>query len=46
MEKIKPITLEIEEKTWKDFKEITSRNTTLNEAIVNLIKENINNAKK
>lgn len=41
--KIKPITLEIDKKLWDKFKEITPRTIYLNEAIVNLIKQAIQN---
>jgi len=41
MVKIKPITLEIEEKLWKKFKEKTLRTITLNNAIVDLIKKDV-----
>ena len=39
MEKIKPITLEIEKRLWQEFKEVTPRTITLNDAIVMLIKK-------
>ena len=39
--KIKPITLEIDKKLWNKFKETTPRTKTLNQAIVNLIKESV-----
>jgi hypothetical protein len=38
---IKPITLEIEESVWQKFKEQTPRTKTLNEAIVELIKRDV-----
>ena len=38
MEKIKPITLEIEKKVWEEFKSRIPRNITLNEKVVELIK--------
>jgi len=38
--KIKPITLEIDAKLWKKFKEKIPRTKTLNEAVVELIREN------
>lgn len=41
MEKIKPITIEIERELWEKFKEITPRTITLNEAIVKLIEDKI-----
>ena len=39
--KVKPITLEIEEEVWIKFKEQTPRTITLNEAIVELIKKEV-----
>jgi len=39
--KIKPITLEIEDILWNEFKEITPRTITLNEALVGLIKKEV-----
>ena len=41
MTKIKPMTLEIEEKTWIKFKEAIPRTITLNSAIVNLIEKEV-----
>jgi len=41
-EKIKPLTLEIEKDLWEKFKEITPRTITLNEAVIELIKKEIN----
>ena len=41
MEKIKPITLEIEKELWDKFKTKVPRTITLNEAIINLIKKEI-----
>ena len=41
MEKIKPITLEIEKEIWNKFKEKTPRTITLNDAIVELIKKEV-----
>jgi len=41
MGEIKPITLKIEEKLWKKFKEKTSRTITLNDAIINLIEKDV-----
>jgi len=38
---IKPITLEIEEELWKKFKAITTKDKTLNEAVVELIKKEV-----
>ena len=43
MAKIKPITLEIDGELWQKFKEITHRTTRLNDAIVMLIKKEVNN---
>ncbi len=37
--KIKPITLEIEDDDWKEFKRNLSRPTTLNDGVVDLIKK-------
>ena len=45
MEKIKPITLEVDKKLWEEFKEITSRTITLNDAIVKLIEKEVNKIK-
>jgi hypothetical protein len=42
MEKIKPLTLEIEKELWDKFKEFIPRTTTLNEAVVDLIKKELN----
>jgi len=42
---IKPITLEIEKKLWDEFKEKTPRTKTLNEAVVELIKKDMENKK-
>lgn len=39
MEKIKPLTLEIEPKLWVKFKEKVPRTITLNDKVVELIKE-------
>ena len=44
-EKVRPITLEIEKELWKKFKSITSRNITLNNKIVELIKRLVENEK-
>ena len=41
METIKPITLEIEKKTWDSFKLIIPRTITLNDAVVELIEKEI-----
>lgn len=38
---IKPITLNIDKELWGEFKRITPRTRTLNDAIVELIKEKI-----
>ena len=40
-EKIKPITLEIEKELWDKFKEIVPRTITLNEAVILLIKNEL-----
>ena len=39
--KIKPLTLEIDKKIWENFKQITPRTITLNDAVVCLINEKI-----
>ena len=39
--KIKPITLEIEEDLWQKFKGITTRDITLNDKIVELIQAEV-----
>ncbi len=44
--KIKPITIEIDEKLWDDFKELIPRTITLNEAIISLIINKIAKEKK
>ena len=46
MEKIKPLTLEIEKEIWDRFKEITPRTKTLNDAVVDLIKNYLLKVKK
>lgn len=43
MEKIKPITLEIDKDLWNKFKEIVPRTITLNDAIVELIEKEVKN---
>ena len=43
--KIKPITLEIDKDLWNKFKNSIPRTITLNEAIINLIKEKLENEK-
>lgn len=43
MEKIKPLTLEIDKKTWDKFKEKIPRTITLNEAVVKLIEKEVKN---
>ena len=43
--KIKPITLEIDKYLWNKFKNSIPRTITLNEAIINLIKEKLENEK-
>jgi hypothetical protein len=45
MVKIKPITLEIEERVWKEFKSNVTRIITLNNKIVELI-NNFNKSKR
>ena len=37
--KIKPITLEIEKEVWEEFKERVPRSITLNDKVVELIKQ-------
>jgi len=39
--KIKPITLEIEKELWDKFKNVTPRDITLNDAVVDLIRRKI-----
>jgi len=46
MEKIKPLTLDIEKKIWNKFKEQTPRTITLNEALVQLIKKEVEKNEK
>jgi hypothetical protein len=41
MATIKPLTLDIEKDLWEHFKEITPRTITLNDAIVELIKNKV-----
>lgn len=41
MEKIKPITLEIDKELWERFKESVPRKYSLNEAIVMLIRKKV-----
>jgi hypothetical protein len=41
MANIKPITLEIDEEIWNKFKDKTPRSKTLNDALVELIKQYI-----
>ena len=41
LQKIKPITLEIEKGVWERFKETVPRTTTLNDALVELIKKEV-----
>ena len=38
---IKPITLEIEEELWLEFKKTVPRTITLNHALINLIKKEV-----
>jgi hypothetical protein len=40
-QKIKPLTIEIEKDLWEEFKTIIPRIISLNEAIVNLIREKV-----
>jgi len=40
-EKINPLTLEIEKELWEKFKAIVPRTITLNQAVVNLIKKEL-----
>ena len=42
MSLIKPLTLEIEEKLWEEFKIKIPRTITLNDAVVNLIEKEVN----
>lgn len=44
--KIKPITLEINKELWEKFKSITPRNITLNDKIVELIKDKVDSMRK
>jgi len=41
MEKVRPLTLEINKDIWDQFKEITPRSITLNDAVVEIIKNYI-----
>ena len=41
MEKIKPLTLEIELNLWNKFKVMTPRTITLNEAVIKLIEKEV-----
>ena len=43
---IKPITIELEKELWDNFKLITPRTITLNDAIIELIKRKVQNEKK
>ena len=45
METIKPLTLEIEKELWEKFKTITPRIITLNDAVVYLIKKEVEKKK-
>jgi len=45
-EKTKPITLLIEKELWREFKIGTSRHTTLNEALVELITREVQRRNK
>jgi len=40
-EKVNPLTLSIEKEAWEKFKLITPRTITLNDAVVNLIKKEV-----
>ena len=44
-EKIKPLTLWIDKKLWESFKETVPRTITLNDAIIELIKRDLENKK-
>ena len=44
-EKIKPLTLWIDKKLWEAFKETVPRTITLNDAIIELIKRDLENKK-
>ena len=44
-EKIKPLTLEIDRELWEDFKKITPRIITLNDAVIMLIKKEVEKRK-
>lgn len=41
MKTIKPLTLEIEKEIWEQFKAITPKSLTLNQAVIKLIQEEI-----
>lgn len=41
MSKIKPITIEIEDSLWEEFKKTVNKTTTLNDAVVELINNKI-----
>lgn len=45
-EKIKPLTLWINKKLWDEFKKTVPRDITLNDAVVLLIKKELNNETK
>ena len=45
MAKLKPLTLEIDKELWEDFKRIIPRTITLNEAVVQLIKKEVEKKK-
>jgi len=38
---VKPLTLEIDKKTWEEFKEKVPRSLTLNQAVVLLIEQEV-----
>ena len=40
-EKVKPLTIEIDSELWNNFKRITPRTITLNDAVVELIKKEV-----
>lgn len=43
---VKPLTLEINFKTWEQYKQIVPRGTTLNQSVVELIEEKLKRNKK
>ena len=44
--KIKPLTLEIDNELWEEFKEQTSRSITLNNKVVELIKKEVEDGRR